>query len=169
MPQKAAELAVETFGRVRSSHANARFVLVGDGPQAPVVSRALAEHGVARDTTWMRDVVGRDVLPAVDILLVTSEYEGFPYVMLEGLDAGCAIVTTPVGGARDCVVNGSNGTIVAGHTADALANAVSNFVGAPDALRAARGVSRAHAHNFEIERMIDRLATLYRQTADDAA
>ena len=155
VPQKSPELAVETFGRVRSSHANARFVLVGYGPQAPVVSRALAEHGVARDTTWMRDAVGRDVLPAVDILLVTSEYEGFPYVMLEGLDAGCAIVTTLVGGARDCVVDGSNGTIVAGHTADALANAVSNFVGAPDALRAARGVSRVHAHNFEIERMID--------------
>lgn len=172
VPQKAPELAVETFGRVLRSCPNARFVLVGDGPQSPAVTRALDAHGVAAATTWLRGAVGRDVLPAVDVLLVTSEYEGLPYVMLEGLDAGCAIVTTPVGGARDCVVDGSrgsNGSIVAGYTADALANAVGRFVGAPDALRTARRVSRAHAHNFEIERMIDRLATLYRRALDDAA
>jgi hypothetical protein len=30
-------------------------------------------------------------------------------------------------------------------------------------------MSRARAHNFEIERMIDRLATLYRNSVDDAA
>jgi glycosyltransferase involved in cell wall biosynthesis len=167
--QKAPELAVETFGRVRRSWPNSRFVLVGDGPKAPAVTRALEAHGATAATIWLRDAVGHDVLPAVDVLLVTSEYEGFSYVMLEGLDAGCAIVTTPVGGARDCVVEGSNGTIVAGNNADALADAVGNFAGAPDALRAAREVSRARAHNFEIERMIDRLATLYRQALDDAA
>jgi len=168
-PPKTPELAVETFGRVRRSHANARFILVGDGPQAPAVSEALAEQGVAGDTRWMRDAVGRDVLPAVDVLLVTSQYEGFPYVMLEGLDAGCAIVTTPVGGARDCVVHGCNGAIVNEPTPDAFSSAVENFMESPDALRAARTVSRTRAHNFEIERMIDRLATLYRNAVDDAA
>jgi len=109
------------------------------------------------------------MLPAVDVLLVTSQYEGFPYVMLEGLDAGCAIVTTPVGGARDCVVHGCNGAIVNEPTPDAFSSAVENFMESPDALRAARTVSRTRAHNFEIERMIDRLATLYRNAVDDAA
>jgi len=168
-PPKTPELAVKTFGRVRRSHANARFILVGDGPQAPAVSEALAEQGVAGDTTWMRDAVGRDMLPAVDVLLVTSQYEGFPYVMLEGLDAGCAIVTTPVGGARDCVAHGCNGAIVNEPTPDAFSSAVENFMESPDALRAARTMSRARAHNFQIERMIDRLATLYRNAVDDAA
>ena len=168
-PPKTPELAVETFGRVRRSHANARFILVGDGPQAPAVSKALAEQGVASDTTWMRDAVGRNVLPAVDVLIVTSQYEGFPYVMLEGLDAGCAIVTTSVGGARDCVVHGCNGAIVGEPTADALSSAVENFIASPAALRTARTVSRNRAHNFDIERMIDRLASLYRNAVDDAA
>jgi len=168
-PPKTPELAVETFGRIRRSHANARFILVGDGPQAPEVSEALAAHGVAGATTWLRDAVGRDMLPAMDVLLVTSQYEGFPYVMLEALDAGCAIVTTPVGGARDCVVHGRNGAIVNEPTPDAFSTAVEQFIESPDALRAARTVSRTHAHNFEIERMINRLATLYRNAVDDAA
>lgn len=167
--QKSPELAVETFARVKRSHGNAHFVLVGDGPLAPAVTQALAKHGVAGDTTWMRDGVGRDLLPAVDVLLVSSQYEGFSYVMLEGLDAGCAIVTTPVGGARDCVIHGSNGAIVTEPTADALSSAVQRLIESPDTLRAARTVSRDRAHNFAIERMIDRLASLYRNAAENAA
>lgn len=167
--QKSPELAVETFARVRRSHGNAHFLLVGDGPLAPAVTQALAKHGVAGDTTWMRDGVGRDLLPAVDVLLVSSQYEGFSYVMLEGLDAGCAIVTTPVGGARDCVVHGSNGAIVVEATPDALSSAVEQFIESPDTLQDARAVSRARAHHFAIERMIDRLASLYRNAVDNAA
>jgi len=166
--QKSPELAVETFARVRRSHGNAHFVLVGDGPLAPTVTQALAKHGVAGDTTWMRDGVGRDLLPAVDVLLVSSQYEGFSYVMLEGLDAGCAIVTTPVGGARDCVVHGSNGAVVEA-TPDELSSAVEHFIESPDTLHRARAVSRARAHHFAIERMIDRLASLYRNAVDNAA
>jgi glycosyltransferase involved in cell wall biosynthesis len=169
VPQKSPELAVETFARVRRSHGNAHFLLVGDGPREPAVAQALATHGVASDTTWMRDAVGRDLLPAVDVLLVSSQYEGFSYVMLEGLDAGCAIVTTPVGGARDCVVGGSNGEVVVEATPDALSSAVERLIESPDTLRAARAVSRARAHNFAIERMIDRLASLYRNAVDNAA
>jgi glycosyltransferase involved in cell wall biosynthesis len=169
VPQKSPELAVETFARVHRSHGNAHFLLVGDGPRAPAVAQALARHGVAGDTTWMRDAVGRDLLPGVDVLLVSSQYEGFSYVMLEGLDAGCAIVATPVGGARDCVVDGSNGEVVAEPTPDALSSAVERLIKSPDTLRAARTVSRARAHNFAIERMIDRLASLYRNAVDDAA
>jgi len=169
VPQKSPELAVETFARVHRSHGNVHFVLVGDGPRAPAVAQALATHGIAGETTWMRDGVGRDLLPGVDVLLVSSEYEGFSYVMLEGLDAGCAIVTTPVGGARDCVLHGANGAIVAEATPDALAKAIRQLIESPEGLRDARRVSRARAHNFEIERMIDRLATLYRNAVDDAA
>lgn len=167
--QKSPALAVETFARVKRSHGNAHFLLVGDGPLAPAVTQALAKHGVVGDTTWMRDGVGRDLLPAVDVLLVSSQYEGFSYVMLEGLDAGCAIVTTPVGGARDCVVHGSNGAIVDEATPDALSSAVEQFIESPDTLQSARTVSRARAHHFAIERMIDRLASLYRNAVDNAA
>ena len=169
VPQKAAELAVDTMGHLWRTHAKPRFVLVGDGPQAPAVERALARNGLAGDTLWLRDAAGRDILPAVDVLLVTSQYEGFPYVMLEGLDAGCAIVTTPVGGARDCVIDGSNGAIVAEHTPAALALAVARLVESRDALRSARAISRDRARDFEIDRMIDRLATLYRSAIHDAA
>jgi glycosyltransferase involved in cell wall biosynthesis len=167
--QKAPLIAVETFRRLHLAYPTLRFVLAGDGPDAPAVSAALDEAGLTGHVRWLRGALGRDLLPAVDILLVTSRYEGFSYVMLEALDAGCAIVTTPVGGARDCVVDGRNGTIVSDATPDALAVAARPFIERPESLHSARIVSRARARQFEIGRMLDRLVTLYRSDSRDAA
>jgi glycosyltransferase involved in cell wall biosynthesis len=170
VPQKAPVKAVEVFQRLAQDSPNARFLLVGDGPEAPAVSQAIGgdrEHALR--VHWLRTGVGRDLVPAMDVLVVTSHYEGFPYVMLEALDAGCAIVTTSVGGAADCVINGRNGVIVESASADALASAVRGFVNCPERLSAARGASRAQARRFEIGRMLDRLTTLYRSDTRDAA
>jgi glycosyltransferase involved in cell wall biosynthesis len=169
VPQKAPLLAVETFRRLQAAHPRTRFVLAGDGPEAAAVSRALTDTAMTPHVRWLPRAIGRDLLPGADILLVTSQYEGFPYVMLEALDAGCAIVTTSVGGARDCVVEGRNGEIVASATGEALAHATSGFLACPDRLRAARTTSRARARQFAIERMVDRLVALYRSDVRDAA
>ncbi len=194
VPQKAPVKAVEVFQRLAEDSPNARFLLVGDGPEAPAVSRALGKAGLAiedlehpalatsnghparstvdgrvRRVQWLRTGTGRDLMPAVDVLVVTSHYEGFPYVMLEALDAGCVIVTTSVGGAADCVIHGRNGAIVETASVDALASAARGFVKCPERLYAARGASRAQARRFEIGRMLDRLTSLYRSDTRDAA
>jgi glycosyltransferase involved in cell wall biosynthesis len=169
VPQKAPVLAVETLRRVLAHHADVRFVLVGDGPEAPAVERAVADGGLGNQLRWVRRGTGHALLPAADILLVTSQYEGFPYVMLEALDAGCAIVTTSVGGAKDCVIDGGNGTIVPTATADTLANAVRLYVESPNRLALARSISRGRARAFEVDRMVDSLVALYRGTANDAS
>jgi glycosyltransferase involved in cell wall biosynthesis len=169
VPQKAPVLAVEVFDRIRAAHPETRFVLIGDGPDAPAVEQALRTARLDRRVRWIRRGVGSELLPGVDVLLVTSHYEGFSYVMLEALDSGCAIVTTPVGGARDCVVEGRNGTVVVSPTADTLAAAVSPFLGSDQRRRLARAVSRERAREFDIERMVERLVMLYREAAHDAA
>ena len=169
VPQKRPLLAVETFGELARVHPRLRFVLAGDGPDAPAVSRALTRDGLSSRVRWLQRATGRELLPAVDVLLVTSSYEGFPYVMLEGLEAGCAVVTTAVGGASDCVVPGRNGAIVPSATPEALAAAARPFIECCDRAQTARTVSRERARHFEIGRMLDRLVSLYRCDSRDAA
>jgi glycosyltransferase involved in cell wall biosynthesis len=41
---------------------------------------------------------GREVLPALDALLLTSAYEGMPYVALEALALGVPLVSAPTPG-----------------------------------------------------------------------
>jgi glycosyltransferase involved in cell wall biosynthesis len=168
VPQKAPGLALDVFERIHHDRPHTRLLLIGDGPEAPAIEGALQSRGLAGKVTWLRGAIGGDILPAVDVLLVTSHYEGFPYVMLEALDAGCAIVSTAVGGARDCIIPGRNGEIMTLPTADALASTVGAFLDSPARLRDAHDVSRERARSFEIGRMVDRLVTLYREDAHAA-
>ena len=97
-----------------------------------------------------------------DLFLMTSRYEGFPYVLLEALAAGCAIVTTRVGGVADCVVDGVNGSVVDTLDPDPIARAVLAIVNDPARLAGMRAEARARAALFSIDRMLDRTADLYR-------
>ena len=57
-------------------------------------------------------VDARRYMPSMDIFALPSQYEGFPYVLLEALHAGLPVISTPVGGALESVVPDVNGIIV---------------------------------------------------------
>jgi glycosyltransferase involved in cell wall biosynthesis len=161
-PQKAPEVAIRVFKRLLDERPSLRVVLAGDGPDRDQHEALLGELGIAHRIVRLPIASGPEVIPAFDLFLMTSRYEGFPYVLLEALVAGCAIVTTRVGGVADCVVEGVNGSIVDALDPDAIARAVLAIVDDPDLLARMRAQARDRAALFSVDRMLDRTADLYR-------
>jgi len=161
-PQKAPEVAVHVFRRLLDERPATRVVLAGDGPEGARMRSLIDELGIADRVLMLPAANGPDVIPAFDLFLMTSRYEGFPYVLLEALAAGCTIVTTRVGGVADCVVDGANGTIVDSLDPDPIARAVLAIVSDSGRLAAMRAKARDRAGLFSIDRMLDRTADLYR-------
>ena len=167
-PQKAPEVAVRTLQRIVEGRPDVRVVLAGDGPDAPQVDRLIEDLALGERIVRLRAARGHEIIPAFDVFLMTSRYEGFPYVLLEALAAGCAIVTTRVGGVADCVVHGANGTIVDSLDPDPIARAVLAIVRDPERLAGMRAQARERATLFSIDRMLDRTADLYRSLHHEA-
>jgi glycosyltransferase involved in cell wall biosynthesis len=161
-PQKAPDVTVRVFRQILDARPATRVVLAGDGPEGESVRALIGELGLADRVVLLPVANGPDVIPAFDLFLMTSRYEGFPYVLLEALAAGCAIVTTRVGGVADCVVDGVNGSIVDTLDPDPIARAVLAIVNDPARLAAMRTQARERAALFSIDRMLDRTADLYR-------
>jgi glycosyltransferase involved in cell wall biosynthesis len=161
-PQKAPEVALHVFRRILDERPATRLVLAGDGPDGERVRTLMSELGLSDRVLVLPVANGPDVIPAFDLFLMTSRYEGFPYVLLEALAAGCAIVTTRVGGVADCVVDGVNGSVVDALEPEPIARAVLAIVNDPDQLLRMRAEARARAAHFSIDRMLDRTAELYR-------
>jgi glycosyltransferase involved in cell wall biosynthesis len=53
-----------------------------------------------------------DILRALDLLILSSDREGLPMVLLEALSMGVVVVARAVGGIPEVIQNGVNGILV---------------------------------------------------------
>lgn len=168
--QKRLDLWLETARQVLRDRPDARFVLVGDGPLRPEIERRSRELGLTSAVTFtgLQDDV-RPFLSAIDLLLVTSEFEGLPLVLLEAMALELPVVATAVGGVPEAVADGRTGRLVPfgepGASAAATLALLANPTRAREMGRAAR---RRVKTEFSTDRMMVELEALYREVVDDA-
>lgn len=109
-PQKSPVDFVRVAASVYRNRPDAQFVMVGDGElRGPVEGeiRRLGLNDAVTLTGWRRDVP--EIMKCLDVLLMTSRWEGLPRVYLEASCCGVPIVGTAVDGAAEAVIEGTNG------------------------------------------------------------
>lgn len=161
-PQKNVPRLIVAFSEVARKNPELQLALVGDVEGRLDVESALDQYKVSDKTRIFHGYKGRDVVPAFDVLVCASNYEGFALVFLEALAAGVPIVTTPVGGAHETVINGKTGFMSMDFTAPSLADALRKFMAlTPDEQQVMRSHAVNHARNFTLEIMADRVQLAY--------
>lgn len=144
-PVKGIDVLVEAWAEVGARFADARLLLVGEGPLRAELEGQVARTcppGSVRFIGYRDDV--REVLAAADFAVMPSRAEGFSVAALEILGSGLPLVATRVGGNSRLVADGVNGLLV---TADDPA-----------------GLARALARLLEDERLLGRLADCARES-----
>ena len=112
----------------------------------------------------------RPYLSALDLLMISSEFEGLPLVLLEAMALERAVVSTAVGGIPEVVVDGETGLLVAPGDPAALAAAAVRLLRQPQRLRAmGEAARRRAADRFGTRRMQEELEDLYDRVLHGAA
>ncbi|MBR3866217.1 MAG: polysaccharide pyruvyl transferase CsaB [Butyricicoccus sp.] len=89
-----------------------RLLIAGDGEDEPSLRALAAELGVSDRVTFCGWVSPVDkYFACLDINLLTSISETFPYSILEGVREGCATICSDVGGMSELIDSGENGYI----------------------------------------------------------
>jgi glycosyltransferase involved in cell wall biosynthesis len=90
-----------------------QFVLAGDGALRSDCERLVRELNLVGKVILLgfRDDVDQ-ILPVLDIVALSSLWEGLPVVFQEAMSAGKAIVANDVDGASDVVIDGVTGYLV---------------------------------------------------------
>lgn len=112
--------------RVLESHPQAKFLLIGDGVLRARLKARVAKRGLEDSVFllgWRRDV--EDILPMVDVFVLTSLWEGLPLVFLEAMHFAKPIVAYDVCGACEVVKDGVNGFLVRPQNTEELSAKVS--------------------------------------------
>jgi sugar transferase (PEP-CTERM/EpsH1 system associated) len=143
--------------------AQARLVMVGDGPLRGEVRALLESHGVA-NLAWLPGERGDvpDVLRGLDLFVLPSQAEGISNTILEAMASGLPVVATAVGGNPELVVGGECGRLVPPTDPTAMAQAVAAYVRDRAMLRAHGAAARRRAESqFGIDTMVRRYQDLY--------
>jgi glycosyltransferase involved in cell wall biosynthesis len=92
---------------LRAREIDFELAIVGDGSAEPALRRSLSERGLGASVHllgWREASEIRQLLCESDVLLLPSNREGMPVVMMEALAAGCAVVASRVSGVEDAVM-----------------------------------------------------------------
>ncbi|CAG1001575.1 Alpha-D-kanosaminyltransferase [Phycisphaerales bacterium] len=149
------------------------LAMVGDGPAAPDVDRAIRGHSaIIRLSAKSPDQV-LGLLASADIAVLASRHEGLSIAVIEAMCRGCVpVITQTASGAAELIENGTSGVLVevpAGEPTDAqvgeaLADGVVRASAAlPTMSAAAHAAARdrysINAHADAVVRLLDSLAT----------
>lgn len=164
-PQKGWDVLLEAAARLAAVRSDLAWVLVGDGPLRPALTRRAAELAVAAHFTGARADMA-DVLGCADVVVLASRSEGLPFTLLEAMALGKPVVATRVGGVPEVVEEGRSGRLVPREDPAALATAIADVLEAPDAAAmGARGRARVEAA-FTLDGMVRALEGVYLAALD---
>lgn len=161
VPGKRTDLALEAAARIK----DATIVFVGRGTERARLERLGRELSMMPRMQFFDEMPQerlRHVYSAADVLVLASEREGWPNVLLESVACGTPVVAFNVGGVPEILTDPAAGTIVrGGHDAGLLAEALSALFAHPPA----REAVRAAAVRFSWEPVLDAQLALYRRVA----
>ena len=166
VPQKRIDRFLAAFARFRElSGREARATIVGGGPERGALEAEAARLGLGPDRVEFRGAVS-DLAPIyreADLLVLTSDHEGTPNVVLEAMASGLPVVATRVGGTVDLVGEGETGFLFEPSESDAMASRIAEL--ADDATLRLDAGRRARARverDHSLSRLPGQLEDLYR-------
>jgi glycosyltransferase involved in cell wall biosynthesis len=123
--EKGADIFLTAASRVLNQLPDAKFVVVGDGPDRAKLDALIDELGIRGS---VRMLGRRDDMPAVyaslDLMVSSSRREGLPIAILEGMASRLPLIATPVGAVPTVVLDGRTGVLVPAEAPELLATVI---------------------------------------------
>ncbi len=157
-------LWIEIASLVAKSKPDAHFIICGDGKMADLVRSYAEAEGISDRVHLPGAVTGvGDWYQIMDVLLLTSDREGLPNVLIESQHFSVPVVSSDVGGARETMLPGVTGYLVdADAGAEAFADCLVRILEDPDWLRRARATAADFVHSkFGATTAVEKLVKLY--------
>jgi glycosyltransferase involved in cell wall biosynthesis len=146
---------------------NVRFLIVGDGASRPELERYVKQLGLSEHVVFLGfrlDVP--TLLSEISVSVLPTLSEGLSNSLLEAMAASVPVVATSVGGNPEVVETGVTGFLVPPRDADALAQAIGQFLEQP-ALATKFGLAGRErvSKRFALEQMTRATERLYEELA----
>jgi len=155
--QKDFSTLMQAFANVRATR-EVKLVLLGEGRLRSELQKLAGALGIEDDVD-MPGFVDNPFryMTRASLLVLPSEYEGLPGVLIQALACGCPVISTDCpGGSREILADGEYGALVEIGDAQGMARAITTELDHPRA----REALLQRAEDFTVERAVDEYLAL---------
>jgi glycosyltransferase involved in cell wall biosynthesis len=148
----------------RLGREDVQLLVIGDGPEQPVLQAQAQQLGVAHRVQFrgfVPEEIKYQLLAAADVFALPSQHEAFGLVYLEAMHCGLPVVAGRPGGQEDYLTDGRTGFLVAHADTDALVAALRRLVDDPELRATMSQYNRAVAQRFSVAATADEYETLF--------
>jgi len=154
---------IHIFDRIKKQIPS-KLLLVGDGPERPMIEELSRDLGVGDDIRFVgkqQDI--EEIFAISDLFLLPSEYESFGLAALEAMAAGCPVVTTNAGGLPEIILQGKCGYMANVGDVDAMSKYALDILKDDDKLNSFKAEAKLQAAKFDIHNVIPEYEKLYKK------
>jgi len=123
--QKGISYLIRAVPKIVKKFSDLEVLIAGDGEDESILKNLSKEHGVSDRVKFLGYVKNvSEVINCMDVFVLSSIWEGFPYVLLEAMILKKPIVATDIFGIQEIIDNNKNGILVKPRCPDSIAKAV---------------------------------------------
>ncbi|MEI6346072.1 MAG: glycosyltransferase family 4 protein [bacterium] len=160
VPWKGFSTLIEVVGMLakEKEYADVHLYILGDGPDRGVLEKRAMELGAP--VTFLgkaEHAIVFQYLASAKVFVLNTAYEGFSHLLLEALAMGVPVITTPVGGNVELIVDGENGLLVPQGDMTAFIGAIKRIFNEEHLVAKLSMAGKARVAQFSDERMLKEL------------
>ena len=156
--QKNQALLIQAFSEIASKYPQYTLKIYGVGPLEHTLRNQIVDLGLENRVLLMgsKKQVMFEVQQS-DIFVLTSNFEGFPNVLIEAMASGMPVISSdfPTEVARQLIQNGINGYLFPVGNKAALVSALENMLNCPDKWATMGQLNRQIVQQYKAEKVAE--------------
>ncbi len=154
---------LKCFRKLQAKGLKSDLILTGDGPLKEHLESFVRKYNLTERVHFAHEQIDRvEALQLLDVLVLTANVPRYPFVLLEAMSAGTAVITTKIGSNPEVIVERKTGALVPCGFPERIDSAIMRM-NAIKTLPAEMGANaRAHMQeHFTIAKMVQNYQSLY--------
>lgn len=160
---KGLDVLISAVGMIsKTTLLNSLFVIVGDGSEIENLKLKIKNLRLENTIKLLGNIINaKNYLKAFDCFILPSRKEGFPYSLLEAMQAGLPIISTNVGGIPEAAANA--GILVEPNNPKKMAMAITEMFQNTQLRETLSAKALAQAKLFTEKKMLEETEAVYNQ------
>lgn len=154
---------LEIAKSLHAKHPDTFFIIVGDGPLREEIDAKAKALGTDKYVFFAGlQTETRPYFTAMDVFMMSSEFEGLPIALLEAMSMNCVPACTTAGGIPEVIKDGENGVLVPVQEPMQLVERLSALLQQPSQVAKMKQAARETVINaFSMKKMVGELEVIY--------